>query len=694
MTHTLKTTAAFTALATAMAAPVAAQDTPPTQQDDIRIEERVVITMPGPSREADELIGNAAVINRDEILDRLEPSLGDTLAKQPGIASTYFGPAASRPVVRGLGAERVLVLTNSLGVIDASAASPDHQVTGDGIDATRIEILRGPAALAYGGQAIGGVVNVIDGLIAETVPDAPTADGLAAYTSVNEGTQLAARGQAPVGSVVFTASASQRDAEELSIPGFSESNALRAEEGFPDEEQGTLENSYLETDALAGGVSWVGDAGFIGVSVRQSNALYGLPGAHGHEEEEEEEEGHDEEEHEEEEEAPFIDLSQTRYDIRGGLHFHGQTIDRVSAAVSIVDYDHTEFEGPGEPGTVFETTGHEARIEATHNPIMGLEGTVGLQHSFKKLGAAGDEAFITPTKTERLGVFLYEVLKLDNDIGIEGGLRFDNSRLDNAIQGERSFDALSGSIGVHRHINDTLFLGGQISYTERAPSDTELFANGPHLATSQFEIGDSTLDIESGLNFEGVIRADFDNASIGLNAFVTRFDNFIYLAPRGDEEDELPVFVFTADDADFQGFELYGNYETSGWMNALWTMTASLDLVNAELGNGENVPYVPPVTVQLGADAEWTRWSVGASATLAADQDDPGAGILPTDGYTLVDLRASYNLGGLDPRLGNSKLFVEARNIGDTEARAATSVLKDVAPLPGQNIRAGIRVSF
>ena len=297
--------------------------------DTARIEAPVIVTAPGPNRSSDELIGNATLIDRETLIETLAGSLGDTLDRQPGVSTTFFGQGASRPVLRGLGAERVQVLTNGIGVIDASAASPDHQVAADGIDAERIEILRGPAALAYGGQAIGGVVNVIDGLIAESLPEKPvSADLFGAYNSVNEGSELAGRAQFTGGPFVLSLTASDRDFDNYDIPGFAESAAFRAaeeaeeaeEEGEGHEEgeevRGTQENSFLETQTYAAGLSWVGDNAFFGVAVRQQEALYGLPGhseeGHGHGEEEGEEEEHGEEEHEEEEENPFIDLEQTR----------------------------------------------------------------------------------------------------------------------------------------------------------------------------------------------------------------------------------------------------------------------------------------------------------------------------------------------------------------------------------------------
>ena len=330
-----------------------------TSEDETRVEETIFVTMPGPERAQDELIGNATVLDREDLVDKLEVSLGNTLAKEPGVSSTYFGPAASRPIVRGLGAERVLVLTNSLGVIDVSAASPDHQVTGDAIDAERIEILRGPAALAYGGQAVGGVVNVIDGLISEEIPDAPNGEVLAAYNDVYEGSELAGRGEFAAGPFVFNLSASYRDGDDFEIPGFAESAALRALEEAEEEEEGeehdeeeeeeafgSVENSFFESTTFSGGASWVGDNAFVGVAVRQTESEYGLPGGHGHEEEE----GEEEEGEEEEEENPLIDLEQTRVEIRGGIKLDG-LINHVTGAASIVDYEHTEFEAPGEAGT-------------------------------------------------------------------------------------------------------------------------------------------------------------------------------------------------------------------------------------------------------------------------------------------------------------------------------------------------------
>lgn len=676
------------------------------------VADTVIVTTPGPERTADELIGNASSIDREDILENLTASLGTSLDREPGVSTTFFGQGASRPVLRGLGAERVQVLTNGIGVIDVSAASPDHQVAADGIEAEKIEVLRGPAALAYGGQAIGGVVNVIDGLIVSELPEeAYSGDLFGAYNSVNEGTELAGRGQFVTGPFVFTLSGSQRDFDNYDIPDFAESSLLRALEEAEEEEHGdeeeheeeevrdTLENSFVETQTLAAGLSWVGESAYFGVAVRQQTADYGLPG-HGHEHGHESEEG-DEEGEEEEEENPFIDQEHTRIDLRGGVSLDYGIITDVSGALSIVDYEHTEFEAPGEAGTLYETDGVEGRVEVDHE-IAGFAGAVGVQFIDKELNAIGEEAFVSPTDSQTYGVFLFETKEWDSGAGIEAGLRFDSVELDNINFGMRDFSLVSGSAGLHQHFDNGVFVGGQVSYTERAPSETELFAFGPHLATEQFEVGDQELDKETGWNFEGTARWRGDAGGVGLNLFVADFNDFIYLEPGTveidgeivDEEDELPVFLYVQQSVRFIGGEIYGTYELDGPLGAEWEFGASVDWVDGKIEGGGNVPFFPPITFNADASAEWGAYEIGAAITVADDQNDEGAGQLPTDGYTTLDLRGEVDLSNFGFGADGTEAFIEARNVTDEEIRFATSTLKDVAPAPGQNIRVGLRVSF
>lgn len=673
---------------------------------DRRLQPVIITSAPGPDRSSDELIGNATALGRDQIVHRLASSLGDTLSGEPGVASTWFGQGASRPVLRGLGAERVLVLTNGIGVIDVSAASPDHQVTTDGIDAEKIEILRGPAALAYGGQAIGGIVNVIDGLIAEALPDRPASgDAFGAWNSVNEGTELGARATLSGGPFVLALTASKRDFGDFDIPGLAESRQLRHREEMEhqhgedhdhaDADSGFIANSFVETETYGAGLSWIGDRAFAGIAVRRQSALYGLPGAHAHSHGEDEEDEH-------EEESPFIDLQQTRYDFRSGIRFDGPVLKALIATLSYSDYEHTEFEEPGVAGSIFRTDGIEGRMELDHS-IAGLEGAVGVQFLDKSLDAIGEEAFLTPTDTKSWAVFVYESRDWDSGFGIEGGVRFEKLEHVNMVAGKADFDLFSASAGLHQHFGDGWFAGTQLAYTERAPNESELFAFGPHLATGQFEVGDASLDKERGLNLEGTLRWRGDRASAGVNIFYTAFDNFIFLTPGFileddelvDEEDGLPVFVFTQTDAALRGGEIYGDYQLGrGLAGAYWNLRAGLDYVFAELDGNGRLPFIPPLRLTTGLDADWGWLEAGASLEWADNQKRVGQGQLGTGSYTVLNLRTALNLSELGYGQDGTQVFLELRNATDEDVRLATSALRDTVPLPGRNVRAGLRWTF
>lgn len=673
---------------------------PSNAQEDERQLETIIISTPGPQRSAEELIGNASSIEREELVARLSGTLGDTLDDELGVATTSFGQGASRPVLRGLGAERVQVLTNGIGVIDASAASPDHQVAADGIDAEKIEILRGPAALAYGGQAIGGVVNVIDSLIVETLPDDPLSlDAVAATNSVNDGLEGGARATLRNGPLVFVLSGSARDFGDYEIPGEAESSLYHAQEAEEEEDHeeehedtGLAENTYLETGTISAGLSYVGETGFVGIAIRQQTSEYGLPGheEHGHEDEEDHDDDHEEEHEDEHGHAPFVDLEQTRVDLRAGLDLDHSIFTRLSTTVAIADYSHTEFEAPGEPGTTYETDGIEGRVELDHT-IGALSGAVGLQYASSSFAASGEEALISSTDSDMFGLFLYEVREWDNGAGIEGGLRYEHVSRDNVDQGSKSFDLTSASLGVHRHFDSGWFTGVQASWTQRAPNQSELFADGPHLATSQYERGSIALDKESGLNLEASLRYEGDMFATGLNIFHTDFQDFIYLAPSpiGEIADDLDVFLFSQQDAIFKGGEAYAEARPHDAINNIdWTLRAGVDFVDADLADGTAVPYVPPLTGHLSVKAEGARLSLAGELTLAAKQDDPGTGILPTDAFAKLDLFADFKV---NDRIG---LFASLRNATDVEIRQATSVLKDTVPSPGRNLRVGMKVNF
>lgn len=645
---------------------------PPDDQDGGDV---VIVTGVGPARDSDELIASTTVLDNAALTERISGGLGDTLAGLPGISSTAFGPGASRPIIRGLGAERVQVLTNGIGVVDASAASPDHAVTGDPLGAERIEILRGPASLAYGGGATGGVVNVIDGLIVESKPDRDVSGSVyGALTSADQGKQAAGRVTGVYGDFVGVLSGSWLKTDDVGIPGFALTPAARQDaiaDGVDPATfaHGTLPNSGVETKGISAGLTWVGDNAFLGAAVRRLDDQYGTVA----------------------EPDVFIDLTQTRYDVRGGLKFSDSWLKQIVASGSKVDYEHTEFEGPGNPGTVFTSDGWEARVEAQHNALFGLEGSAGVQASKRDFAAIGDESVISPTTTEQTGVFVYETFDQDS-WGLEGGLRYDTVDVDNIVGGKRSFEPWNASFGAHVHVGDHVFLGASVAGTERAPTDLELFANGPHLATAQYLVGDDALETEKGVNYELTARWEDDAFNLSGSVYRFDFDRFVYLQDTGlvntSTGEDLPVFDYTQAGATFNGFELQADGQLGTALGIDWKADASADFVRAKLKSGGNLPLIPPMTLNAGLEGELNGVTGRVQVQYAARQDDFASFETPTDSYTTVDARIGFDIAD------GVHLILEGKNLTDEEVRLHTSPLKEIAPMSGRNFRVTVRADF
>jgi iron complex outermembrane receptor protein len=669
----------------------------------------IVITAPLEGARIESLQG-AEVLRREDIVENLNGGLGDTLDATPGIATTFFGAGASRPIIRGLGEDRVRVLQNGIGAIDASTASPDHAVTSDGLDAERIEILRGAAALAYGGNAIGGVVNVIDQSIPTRAVDGVEAEGLVGYSTVNEGTDAAANVAFGAGPWALRFSASGRQTDDYEIPGPAEAHEQEEEEEEEHEEsEGVAPNSWTDLRAYALGGSIVQDWGFLGLAVKRTETEYGLPG-HGHEDgEEEEEEG--------EEIPPRIELEQTRIEARGDFRIDWGAFDRLDFAIQHSDYEHTEFEEGGEAGTVFTSEGWEARVEG-HHRSGALQGAIGLQVSDVDLAAEGEEAFISATNTQDTGVFIVE--RWDRGIwGLEGGARFERRELDNEVFGARDFDNVSASLGAFLRPAEGWFLGATLAHTERAPTGIELFSDGPHLATANYEIGDVDLGQETALSFEISTRYQNDRFSFEMNIFAIEFDDYIALVNRGDfwyvdedlpdddptregfvndeadappgADETLPVFNFVQQDAIFVGGEILARallFEAGGF--AL-SGDLAFDTVNAGFDGGGSLPRIPPRTLTLGLEAENANWTARIEGVDVAEQDRVAAFETPTDGYTFLNASLAFRPSG---ESGPWTIRLDGRNLTDELGRVHSSVLKDELPLPGRNVRLTLLASF
>lgn len=676
-----------TASASVLAGSAAAQSTAALESPGDELEEVVVTAAPF-AVSADALVVNVEVVNRDELDTASAAGLGDLLSGMPGLRSTFFGPGASRPVIRGLAGPRVQVLTNGVGQIDASALSPDHQVATDPQEARQIEVLRGPSTLLYGGSAIGGVVNILDERIATRLPDGPVDGRLSAQgSSVDDGYQVSGAVSAALGRVVLTLDGVRRETDDYSIPGPAESRRQAALEGEEPEDVGVVENSAVELKAFGGGVSFVHDRGFIGASVKRTETLYGVPG-HAHSHEHEREEGEHEHEHEhEEEEVVRIDLEQTRYDVRGEYRLDGGPFERIRGSLGAADYRHVELEG-AEVGTLFESDGVEGRLELTQRRRGNLSGGFGVQGLDRTIAAVGAEAYIPTTDIREAGIFT--VQRWDRGtLGFEGGLRLDSRTLETSDD-ERDFTNVSASASIFTRPQDGTFLGLTLSRNERAPTEAELFAFGEHAATRAFEVGDRELDSEVSYSMEAAAHFEAGRLEADLHVFGALYEGFIDLRPTGEQsEDGADIFQDRQTGAEFYGLE--GDAELELWSRGEQEieLEVGFDYVRGSTDLGAPA-RIPPYSVTARLSYENELLETRLEVRRVGEQDRVVEFELPTDSYTMVNLFGAVSL----PQAEGVRLFAEASNLTDEEAREHTSFLKDLAPLPGRNLRVGVAYRF
>lgn len=664
-----------------------------------------------------DLLAGTSVLQGVELQRNLGGQIGEVLARLPGVSATSFSPGASRPVLRGFGGDRVRVLIDGIGTIDAAGTSDDHAVAVDPLIADRIEVLRGPAVLLYGSQAIGGAVNVVTRRIPPRLPDEPIhVDALAAFDSAYDRREAGLSLDVPVGSAVaFHVDGSFRETDDVTIPGYVVADGLRAElladaaahaAGGEAEEadalleaasaRGTLPNSATETKTLGTGLSVFSGDSSLGAAFSYYDTSYGVPerpGAghltHGEEGpgQPAEEEGHGG--------APVtIGLRQYRGDLKGVLDLGDGALDELRARVGYSDYTHTEFEGE-EVGTMFQIEGVEARLELVQDRRTGSwgswGGSIGAQFSHQDFAAIGAEAFVPPSLTDQVALFTVQELALD-PLEIELGGRYERTEIEVATLGEeRSFDTVSGALGLSTGLSEWLRLGLNASRAERAPSAQELFADGPHVATQQFEIGNGGLGKESAWGVEAYLRGRIGPATISLAAYRNWFSDFISLYETGEEEDDLPVFQFLQQDADQYGVE--GEISAPLVSRDGFTLVGELrgDYVRATLDDGSPVPRMPPLSLLAALEAQTGHFDPRLEVQWFAEQDRIAAFETPTDSFALVNLSLAWHpLEGAD----NVNVLLQADNLFDAEGRRHASFTKDFVPLAGRNVKLSARLSL
>ena len=641
--------------------------------------EEVVVTA-HPSNASDSHLAQPIVVLKGtELRKKLASTIGETLSHEPGVSSTAFGAGASRPVIRGLSGSRVRLLEGGVSSMDVSNLSPDHAVSIEPLAATQIEIIKGPATLLYGSGAIGGVVNVVTNRIASALPPDFTAQAEVSYGTGSDERSGAFTADGALGQLALHLDGSARDTHDYDIPGFGSTDPE------PGESKGTLASSDLETQSMTGGASYIGADGYLGFDIGHFATNYGVPG-----------------------EGARIDLDQLRYDIKGEIEEPLPQIDKLKIQLGHVDYEHREFEPGGELGTTFKNDEYDGRLELLHQPMAQWRGTLGVQIGHRDFEAVGEEALTPPLASHSESVFLVE----ERDIGswhLEVGGRLEQQSVDPKDATPDSYHFVySVSGGVISNFNDEYSVGMYLSRAQRAPSLEELYNNGPHEATNTFEIGSRALTEESANNIDITFRALGIDWPWRINLYANYIEDFIFTdnvdadndgkADRVDNEglpaidlDSLLLIQYAQHDAVFYGVEAE---TTTHLIKAPWGDVdgrLSVDYVRGELTNGDNLPRITPLRFGAGLDFNHDRWLANVDVFRVARQRDNAELETETDGYTLLSANVSYQL---PIETVDYIVSLRAKNLLDEEARAHTSFLKDVAPLPGRSVMLTLRAQY
>lgn len=623
---------------------------------------------------SDELVVPVSVLNGRELTFKRESTLGDTLNGIPGVSATSFGPNSSRPVIRGLDAERVRILQNGLGILDAASLSFDHAVSLDPLVVEQIEVVRGPAALLYGGSAMGGVVNAIDHRIPTEKLEGMAGRAEASFGGANS--QNNAAGVIDIGNGKFAihADAYTRKSSDLDIPGFAVSKRKSQADGTPRDKRGRLANSSADSEGGALGASITFDNGYAGISYSGFDNNYGTVA----------------------DEAVRIDMKSDRWDFASEIKELDGIFNRVKVKLAHTDYKHQELEG-GEVGTTFKNRGMEGSLELGHADIGPLKGVLGMQFQNSNFEALGDEAFVPGVNTVSRGAYLYEELELDK-LKLTFGGRVDRVNVDSKADANfgpaqnNSFTPISYAFGGLYTLDSNWSVTTNLSHNERAPSYFELYANGAHVATGQFEIGNSNFSEERSNGIDAQLRLKEGRNSFNFGAYYTRFSNFIGLFNTGNmievEPGEfLPEAQFNNVRADFRGLEADGRFNVAD----NWDLTVRGDYVRAtNRDTGDALPRISPLRLGAGLHYQKERFGARLDVLRAFKQDRTTENELATDGYTNVSLLATYKL----PTTMSLEAFAKANNLLDEEIREHTSFLKDIAPQAGRSILIGLRADF
>lgn len=659
-----------------------------------------------------------SVLEGEALARRQASTLGETLSRQVGVHTNYFGPVASSPIIRGLSGPRVLITQNGLDAGDASRVGPDHLVTTEASTAEQIEVLRGPSTLFYGSGAIGGVVNIVDGRVPQETD--VTGQWHLKHDDVADEDLVSGSVSGGLGSWAGHIDGFWRESNDYRIPVPAEAHD-EDHEHAEDEAHGEtrLDNSAYRGKGLNLGTSYLLDNGFIGVSVGRLERTYGIPGhSHG-----DLSEALD----------VYADLEQDRAQLHSELSFDHAWFSALNTRLGYTDYHHAEIEN-GEALTTFANESYEARAELFHQPVAQWRGAWSVQYKHQDFEAVGAEAFTPPAVTESLALAWMEERHF-GPVLLQLGARAERVELqadrvtvpmeeDDSLLAvysvDQTFEPFSLSAGAVWDFTPGYNLGLSVSRAQRAPSSAELYSFGPHIGTSSYEVGAlyelhteseghfhaeisaADVELETSNNLDITLRKLSGDFGFTLNAFYNQMDDYSYLAATGLEaesghaddhdhdhgdEEGLPVYRYAIEDATLYGLE--GQFS---WQLApAWQLLLIGDYTRAELDGGEPLPRIPPLRAGLELNYELEGWRASLGAERYFEQDRVADLETVTPGYTLVDAELGY-----DWELSRQTVtfYVQGRNLTDEEARPHTSFIKDKAPLPARSFAVGLRSQF
>ena len=633
-----------------------------------------------------QLASPTTVLEGDDLTLQQQGSLGETLNKQPGVSSSYFGPGASRPIIRGLDGDRIRILRNGVGALDASSLSYDHAVPLDPVNVERIEIVRGPAALLYGGNAIGGVVNTFDNRIPTEAINGIQGAGELRYGGADTTRSSAGKLEAGDGTFALHLDANARQFNDLKIPGYARDRHAPEGEDDSDQKKGRLSNSSGRQDGGAVGGSYTWDDGYAGISYSNYDSNYGSPA----------------------EDDVRIRMKQDHYAFASEIRNLQGPFSSLKLNAGYTDYEHREIEG-GEVGTTFKNKGYEARVEARHVPIGPLNGVIGAQVNRNEFSALGEEAFVPQTDTTTGALFILEELQATERLKLSLGGRLEHTVVDPNAKGNERFEAAdnskrftAGSLssGAVFTLTPIWSLAATLGYSERAPTFYELYANGAHVATGTYELGNPNLSKEKAVSSDLALRFDNGTHNGSVGVFYSHFSNYIGLLGTGrtlNDEGEpdasgIPEYTYSGVRARFVGFEAKDHWKLGESAYGNFALELSGDYTRAtNLDTGEALPRIAPLRLSSGLLWELNRWQARVDVEHASNQGRVPDNESGTNGYTTLGASAGYNF-----TVGGSQwlAFVKGDNLTDQTVRYASSILRDIAPAPGRSVEVGLRTTF